>query len=269
MTVAGADELMAVVKASPAAVAAHDKQAWLDLWATNHVIEDPVGSRPVLGGTYDRRSGGRTNGPLSRFWDTFIAANEITFTVHHDFVGDGRVVRDVTIATTLPSGVQASTPAHLLYELVDEYSSLKIRRMAAHWEVAPVFAQLIRPTPAHLRAMASSNARMVRHLGVGGSVRFVAAIRSVGADGKRAVTELCARAAAGDAAALGRLGGAAPREFTKVIASGDVVTVSCTVRDAPAVLIAAVNRRTKTVAAVDVFTDQYRASAPARAGTAR
>jgi hypothetical protein len=252
-------DLMAVVAASPAAVAAHDKQRWLALWSTNHVIEDPVGSQPVRGGGYDRRSGGRLNGPLSRFWDSFIAANNIVFDVHHDFIDGARIVRDVTVRTTLPSGVQAITPAHLVYDLVVEAGTVKIQRMAAHWEVAPVFAQLIKPTVGHLKAMASSNVRMLRYLGVGHTIRFVGAISSVGPPGKRAVCDAVTRAGHGDADAAALVGATVPRDLTKVIASGNTVTASCTVDAGPAVVLASLNRRTRQLVSFDLYDRPLRA----------
>jgi hypothetical protein len=269
------DDLMAVVAASPAAVAAHDKQRWLELWSANYVIEDPVGSRPVRAGERDRRSGGQigrsggqigrsggqSNGPLSRFWDSFIAANDVVFDVHHDFIDGARIVRDVTVRTTLPSGVHAVTPAHLVYDLVVEAGTVKIQRMAAHWEVAPVFAQLIKPTVPHLRALASSNVRMLRYLGVGATIRFVGAIRSVGQSGKRAVLDAVTRAAQGDPDAAALVGARVPGDLTKVIASGDTVTASCTVDAAPAVVVAALNRRTRQIVSFDLYDRQFRGPA--------
>lgn len=256
--IATPNALMRVVAQSPAAVGAHDKQRWLALWSANHVIEDPVGSRPVLGGILDRRSGERSSGALSRFWDTFIAANDIVFDVHHDFVLGSQVVRDVTIRTTLPSGAHADTPAHLLYELVEENGEVKIRRMAAHWEVVPVFAQLMRPSVANVRALGSSTARMLRFLGIGGTVQFGAAAFSVGVRGKRVVTDLVARAQNGEAAAIARLDGRVPADLTKVIAAGDSVTASCTIDGRPAVLIATLNRRTRALLTVDIYRDAHR-----------
>ena len=103
-----------VVKASPTAVAAHDKAGWIALFDQGYVIEDPVGSRPVRGDA------------ISGFWDAFIAPNDIAFNVHHDWVDGLHVVRDVTIVTSLATGLQVSTPAHLRYELVDRGGHLKV-----------------------------------------------------------------------------------------------------------------------------------------------
>jgi hypothetical protein len=246
-------DAMEVVEASPAMVEVHDKAGWLALFARYHVLEDPVGSRPVVGGLYDRRSGRRGDAPLSRFWDTFIAANEVRFEVERDFVEGDRVVRDVTIRIGFPSGAEITTPAHLLYELVEEDGQTKIRRMAAHWEVVPSFAQLMRPSRSHLAAGIASGGRMLRHLGMGGTARFAGAVASVGRRGKEAVADLTARASSGAPEALGILGGAVPEELHKVIASGDAVTASCSVGGAPAVLIATLDRRSFQVSSARVY----------------
>lgn len=85
-------------------------------------------------------------GALARFWDAFIAPNDIEFHVVQDWVDGFDVVRDVTIVTTMPAGVQVSTPAHLIYQTGDEDGVLKVRRMAAHWETVPVVRQVLHPT---------------------------------------------------------------------------------------------------------------------------
>lgn len=217
-----------VVRASPAAVAAHDKTGWIALFDDDYVIEDPVGWQPVRGEE------------ISAFWDAFIAPNDIEFVVHHDWIDGLHVVRDVTIVTTLGTGLQVTTPAHLRYELVERDGVLKVERMAAHWEVLPNLAQLLRPRAAHLRSMAAMNASMLRHLGLGDTARFAGAIRSVGTKGKRAL-----RAYLGT-----RVDG-----LHKVIASGSTVTASCTVDGRPAAVIATLDRKTRNVLDCRIYTD--------------
>ena len=136
------------------------------------MIEDPVGWRPVRGEA------------ISHFWDAFIAPNDIEFVVHHDWIDGPHVVRDVTVVTTLATGLQVTTPAHLRYELVEREGALTVQRMAAHWEVLPNVSQLMRPRAAHLRSMAAMNASMLRNLAPGSTARFVGAIRSVGKEGQ-------------------------------------------------------------------------------------
>jgi len=217
-----------VVQASPKAVAAHDKAGWIALFDEGYVIEDPVGSRPVRGDA------------ISGFWNAFIEPNDIEFVVHHDWIDGLHIVRDVTIVTTLATGLQVRTPAHLRYELVECDGVLKVERMAAHWEPGPVFAQLMRPGAAYVRSMATMNAGMVRNLGVGGTARFVGAIRSVGKKGKAAVREHL---------------GTTVQDLDKVIASGNVVTANCTVDRAPAAVIATLDRKTREVLDCRVYTE--------------
>ncbi|MGZ4524385.1 MAG: nuclear transport factor 2 family protein [Mycobacteriaceae bacterium] len=225
------EELLALVRSSPVAVAGHDKAGWVGLFAERYVIEDPVGSRPVRGPSRE---------PISRFWDTFIAPNDIVFEAHHDWVDGFHVVRDVTVVTTLATGLQVRTPAHLRYETIVEDGDLKVQRMAAHWEPAPVFAQLMRPGAAYVRSLVSMTGRMLRNLGPGGTARFVGAIRSVGEPGKQAVLDHL---------------GSSVHDVSKVIASGNVVTANCTVDGRPSAVLATLDRRTREVLDCRVYTE--------------
>jgi hypothetical protein len=221
------DDVLAVVHSSPRLVRKHDRAGWIALYADDYVIEDPVGSRPVRGDA------------IGPFWDTFIATNDIVFEVHRDWPDGLTVVRDVTITTTLPTGAQVRTPAHLIYELVETDAGLRIRRMAAYWEPLPMFAQIMKPRLAYVRAGLSMFVRMLRHLGPGGTVAFVGAVRSVGRRGKRAVEE--------------HLRGKVDN-LHKVIAAGNVVTANATVDGRPAAVIAMLDRRTRAVLDYRIYT---------------
>ena len=251
---ATARELLDLVLGSPAAVAVHDKQAWLGLFSERHVVEDPVGGRPVLGGLYDRRSGARGGAPLDRFWDTFIAPNDIRFHIEHDDIVSGLdVIRDVTIETRLGGGVVAKAPMHLLYETTLDDGAPRIRRIAAHWEVAPMFAQVAGVDRAKLGVAAAMGTRMLRLQGLGGSLAFGLAVRSVGERGKRSVRRLVADAQRGDRRATALLGERPVRDITKIIAAGDTVTATCTVDGAHAVLFCYLNRKTFEVTRTEVY----------------
>ncbi len=209
-------------------MAAHDKAGWIALFDDDYVIEDPVGWQPVRGDA------------ISGFWDAFIAPNDIEFVVHHDWIDGLHLVRDVTVVTTLGTRLQVTTPAHLRYELVERDGALKVQRMAAHWEVLPNVAQLMRPRAAHLRSMAAMNASMLRNLGPGATARFVGAIRNVGTKGKRAVRAYL---------------GTRVDDLDKVIASGNTVTANCTVDGRPAAVIATLDRKTRNVLDCRIYTD--------------
>ena len=123
-------DLLKQVEKSPAAVAIHDKKAWMSIFAQYHIVEDPVGSNPHISGLYDSVSGCRGNDALSRFFDTFIAPNKISFDVKRDIVCGTHVVRDLTINIEMSAKVKAQVPMHLLYELISENGEWKIG--AAH-----------------------------------------------------------------------------------------------------------------------------------------
>jgi hypothetical protein len=179
---------METVLKSPAAVAAHDKAAWLSIFASLAVVEDPVGSKPHLNGAFDARSGRRDNTALARFYDTFIAPNQIVFHVERDIVCSAHVVRDLAIEITMSPEVTVTVPMHLLYELRDEGGEVRIQRLAAHWELLPMLKQLAALGKPALTVGWALGLRMFRHLGMGGIIGFMSGLHSIGSDGKYAVT---------------------------------------------------------------------------------
>jgi hypothetical protein len=178
---------LALVERSPAAVAVHDKAAWLALFARYSLVEDPVGSAPHITGIYDARSGYRSTGRLSRFYDTFIAPNTIRFHVERDIVCGLHVVRDLTIEIAMAPQVVVHVPMHLLYELTAEDGALKIFRLAAHWELSAMLRQQIAAGWPSLQVGNASMLRMLRHQGVAGIAGFMRALRSVDEAGKAQV----------------------------------------------------------------------------------
>ena len=200
-----AADCLALVERSPAAVAAHDRQAWLSLFARYNLVEDPVGSAPHIGGIYDARSGYRSDAHLLRFYHTFIAPNAIRFDVERDIVCGLHVVRDLAIEITMAPGVVVRVPMHLLYELTVEGAELKIFRLAAHWELWPMLRQQAAAGWPMLRVGTASTLRMLRHQGILGTAGFLRALSSVGEAGKQQVQRFAQYFNAGDTAALRRL----------------------------------------------------------------
>jgi hypothetical protein len=184
-----AAEMIAAVQASPAAVAAHDRGAWVGLFARNGEVNDPVGSRPHVG-----------RAAIERFYDTFIAPNTIVFRVEHDIVCGKTVVRDLALETIMSTGARLSVPMHLRYELVREDGALKIHRLCAHWELQPMIAQMMRQGANGIWTSTLLGLQMMRHLGIGGSLGFAEGFRGVGDDGKRRVEALLEAMARDDAA---------------------------------------------------------------------
>ncbi|MGH3723894.1 MAG: nuclear transport factor 2 family protein [Mycobacterium sp.] len=235
-----ADELLATVQASPAAVGAHDKDAWVGLFATYGQVNDPVGSRPHIG-----------EAAISKFYDTFIAPNTIVFEVEHDVVAGMSVLRDLTIHTTMSTGVTLQIPMHLRYEVVEDgpASSLKIDRLFAYWELRTMIGQLLGAGGDGLLASTKLGPQLLKNQGFNGVLGFMRGLKGVGATGKQRVEELTAALGARDVptvttllaqdcalsldgvseASLGEFGAAASSlTVDKLLAAGS--SVSATVR---------------------------------------
>ena len=163
MTTFTQTNLLSLIERSPATVAAHDKASWLALFAHDGVIEDPVGSRPVMV---------CMTGATERFYETFIAPNNIRFEVQADYFGPQQVLRDLTIHIQMAADVSVSVPMHLLYDVTAEAGTLKIRRLAAHWELVPMMAQLLSKGLPAWPVMACMSARMLHQLGLHGLLGF-------------------------------------------------------------------------------------------------
>lgn len=179
-----------LVNCSPQAVREKDRAAWLGLFAQFNVVEDPVGSRPHIGGLFDARSGKRGSQALARFYDTFIAPNDIVFDVEQDVVCLNRVVRDLTIKIHMSPVVVAEVPMHLLYELTEEQGDLKIRRLAAHWEAWPMVKSLLAYGTTAWPVLTALSIRMIRLQGLYGALGFSKGFFSIGKRGKSAVRNI-------------------------------------------------------------------------------
>ncbi len=277
------EQLLAQVKKSPAAVAIHDKAAWMDIFAQYHVVEDPVGSSPHIGGIFDATAGTRGHGALGRFFDTFIAPNEIVFDVRQDMVCGNHVLRDLTINLKMSPKVSATVPMHLLYELVQEGEQWKIVRLAAYWELIPMVTQLLAKGFASMGVLSALTLRMLKYQGFGGMLGFAKAAINIGSHGKQALGAVvqalndrntqallqqfdhsgaCVFAPVGEAATT-------PAAFVdafqgqlaieKVMAAGDAVTASFKLtqdgQNTAGVLIAEFNRRSKKISQLRFYFD--------------
>ena len=182
-----AKDLIVAVQASPRAVAAHNKAAWVDLFTADATVNDPVGSRPHTG-----------RAAIERFYDTFIGPNTIAFQVEHDFVGPSSVVRDLLIRTTMSTGATVTVPMHLRYDLVEEHGAWKIIRLAAHWELAAMVVQLLRTGLPGLGAALKLGPQLIANQGFDGMFGMMQALRGIGRSGKRAVAQVFSAVAATD-----------------------------------------------------------------------
>lgn len=184
-------ELLAVVEGSPRAVAAHDRAAWVGLFAGDARVEDPVGARAHVGAE-----------AIGRFYDTFIGPNGIVFRVEHDVVCGASVYRDLDVETTMSTGVRLRVPMHLRYDLESVGESWKIRALHAHWELPVMVGQLLAAGGRGLAAAARLGPQLLGNQGIGGALGFCRGFVRVGAGGKRLATGMMHAAGRGDAAVV-------------------------------------------------------------------
>lgn len=235
------EQMLATVRGSPDAVAAHDKEAWLGLFADTALVNDPVGSRPH-----------GDAGAISRFYDAFIAPNDIRFDVAHDIVCHDTVARDVVIRIEMASGLEVSVPAYLRYELMEQQGGLRINGLFAHWELMPMVVDTLGSGVRGWTTYASLTKHMIACQGVGGVLGFSRGFLGAGRAGKRnaqAFLEALARRDTGTAGARMAPGAtfevpkcrvvtildAAERmanaHFSKLIVSGNTVTATISLGD--------------------------------------
>jgi hypothetical protein len=179
------DTLLELVRRSPEIVARHDREAWLGLFSSGAVVEDPVGAGLNRKGADWRK--GRDG--LARFYDVFIAPNDIAFTVHRDIVLGDEAVRDVTIQTALPNGAVSFVDAYLVYRCAEEEGRPVIEGLQAHWGFAANALGLLRKNG--LRGFTASMgqfALMLRIQGLRRTAEYCSALwRGISRRGERAV----------------------------------------------------------------------------------
>ncbi|MDN5757452.1 MAG: nuclear transport factor 2 family protein [Tomitella sp.] len=193
--------LLATVEESPAAVAVHDREAWLELFSPDAEVCDPVGSRPNRG-----------RAELTAFYETFIAPNDITFHVDHDVVvkdtvgrnsvSGNTVFRDLTLetvmggrsgpnGTTAPDDVALQVPMHLRYDVVDvegrgRSEDLRLSLLHAHWELPSMIRQLLGHGPSGMLAGTKLVPLLMRNQRISGSIGYARAFQRAGRTGKTA-----------------------------------------------------------------------------------
>ncbi len=111
-----------------AAVEAHDKAAWLALFADDAVVEDPIG--PSM---FDPEGTGH-RGPeaIAAFYDNVIAANEsITFTIHQSILCGDEAANVGVIRIAFAGGSAVEVDGVYTYRRSPDG---KIASLRAYWE---------------------------------------------------------------------------------------------------------------------------------------
>lgn len=186
-------DLLAAAERSPAAAAAHDRAAWVGLFAETGVVEDPVGSRPHRG-----------HDEIARFYDTFIGPRDIVFHRDHDVVVGEAVIRDLTLEVRMAASSTMLIPAYLRYDVTAAGDRLVIARLRAYWELPAMVGRFARTGLAAVPAGLTLARNLLANQGVGGAAGFAAGALGTGVRGRRAVTDLLDDLCAGDEVAVRR-----------------------------------------------------------------
>jgi ketosteroid isomerase-like protein len=114
---------------SRAAVHARDRETWLDLFAEDAVVQDPIGPSP-----FDPEGRGHHGREaIAAFYDTVIAPSEsITFEITQSYLCGDEVADVGTIRTTLAGGTHQAV-VHGVYTYRSDGAG-KLAALRAFWE---------------------------------------------------------------------------------------------------------------------------------------
>ena len=114
-------------KRSREAAMARNKEAWLDLFADDAIVEDPIGPSH-----FDPEGKGHCGrDEISAFWDKAIAPNKLEFNFVDTF-GCGNEEANVGTIVITTGGYQVRTEGVFTYRVNDEGKLVALR---AYWEV--------------------------------------------------------------------------------------------------------------------------------------
>jgi steroid delta-isomerase len=111
------------------------KAAWLDLYADDAILEDPVGVSPLDPSGH----GHRGRDALSRFWDLVIAPGKMRYTIRESYPCGDECANVWTLTNTLPGNVVVSVDLVSIYA-VNAHG--KLASMRAYWSYADVEQKL-------------------------------------------------------------------------------------------------------------------------------
>lgn len=111
------------------------KAKWLELYADDAVIEDPVGQSPLD----PAGKGHRGREALSRFWDMVIAPGNMSYVIRESYPCADECANVWSLTNTLPGGAQVTVDLVSIYKV---NAAGKLLSMRAYWSFAGVEQQL-------------------------------------------------------------------------------------------------------------------------------
>ena len=109
------------------AVARGDKQAWLDNFAEDAVVEDPIGSSYLD----PEGRGHRGRAAIEEFWDKNIANGRPMFSLSESFVAGSECANVGTLTIQFPNGVISQLRGVFTYRVNEDGKVVALRN---YWE---------------------------------------------------------------------------------------------------------------------------------------
>ncbi len=110
-------------------VANGDRERWLDLFAEDGVIQDPVGPSPLD----PTGKGHRGKAAIAAFWDNVIGKGRVSFDYPRSFAAGDECAFTGTVINTFADGKEFRASGVFVYR-VDEAG--KLLSLRAYWEFA-------------------------------------------------------------------------------------------------------------------------------------
>ena len=107
------------------------KAVWLELYADDALIEDPVGVSPLD----PSGLGHRGREALSRFWDMVIAPGNMTYRIRESYPCADECANVWTLTNRMPGGVDITVDLVSIYKV---NAQGKLLAMRAYWSYAEV-----------------------------------------------------------------------------------------------------------------------------------
>ena len=126
----------AAAQRSMRAVEGKTKDAWLELFTDDAVVEDPVGVSPL-----DPTGKGQIGkAAISAFWDKHVGPNRVHFDIRHSYAAGNEVANVGQIITTMADGKKNYVDIVITYKVNDQGKLVALR---AYWEFEKAFGPLM------------------------------------------------------------------------------------------------------------------------------
>jgi len=110
-------------------VARGDRDRWLDLFAEDGVVQDPVGPSPLD----PSGEGHRGRAALADFWDRVISKGRVSFDYPRSYAAGDECAFTGTVINTFPGGREFRAEGVFVYRVNGEGKLVSLR---AFWEFA-------------------------------------------------------------------------------------------------------------------------------------